>query len=456
MTEVSDYIDRHLHDAIQELTRFVALPSVSARGEAIAETAAFVKQMLEGVGATVEVFEKDPPGNPALIAELPGASPYTLLLYNHYDVQPAEPLDLWTGGPFVVRREGDRLYGRGISDNKGHIVSRLLAIRALQHKLGGTPPIGIKFLVEGDEEIGSPHLLEFLRRHRERLASDVCLHEGGGVHSGGRALITLGVKGIVSVELRVRTAVRDAHSSLGATYPNAAWRLTWALASLKGRDDRVLIPGFYDNVRPPSPAEDDFMRSVPRDEEQTLRRMGMRDFIGGVRGYNYERRLTFEPTCTINGLTSGYQGPGTKTVLPAEASAKLDFRLVPDQTPDEIVAKLRAHLEAQGFDDVEISASDGELPARTDASDPFVKVVLDAAREVYHKDPVILPNGAGTQPLHPIMHALNVPIASAGIANPDARAHAPDENIRLVDFRYGTRHVAAIIERLGALAARVV
>ncbi|HEY7270371.1 MAG TPA: M20/M25/M40 family metallo-hydrolase, partial [Dehalococcoidia bacterium] len=442
----------HLHQAIEQLRAFVALPSVSAQGQAIPETAAFVTSMLEDVGASVEVLDKEAPGNPALIGELPGDAAYTLLLYNHYDVQPPEPLDLWTGTPFEVRRDGDRLFGRGISDNKGHIISRLLAIRALQHKLGGRLPVTIKFLIEGDEEVGSPKLLEFLNKHRERLAADVCLHEGGGVHSGGRALITLGAKGIVSVELKVRTAFRDAHSSLGATYPNAAWRLVWALSTLKDTEERVLIPGFYDKVRAPNAVEDAFMREVPRDEEQTLRRMGVRDFVRGVRGYDYERRLTFEPTCTINGLDSGYQGPGTKTVLPAEATAKLDFRLVPDQAPQDVVAGLRAHLDARGFDDVEIKASDGEFPARTDASHPFVDVVRATAREVYRKEPVVLPNGAGTQPLHPIMHTLGVPIASAGIANPDARAHAPDENIRLVDFRYGTRHVAAIIERLADLA----
>jgi acetylornithine deacetylase/succinyl-diaminopimelate desuccinylase-like protein len=453
MTEVAEYIKEHLHLALEELREYVELPSISAQKQAIPETAHFVKGLLEGVGATVEVLDKEPPGNPALIGELPGESAYTLLLYNHYDVQPPEPLELWTAPPFEVRRDGDRLFGRGISDNKGHLISRLLAIKALQHKLGGGRlPVTIKFLIEGDEEIGSPKLLEFVQKHRERLAADVCLHEGGGVHNGGRALVTLGVKGIISVELRARTAFRDAHSSLAATYPNAAWRLVWALSTLKDRDERVLIPGFYDAVRPPTPVEEEFMRQVPRDEEETLRRMGMRDFVCGVRGYEFQRRLTFEPTCTINGLQSGYQGPGTKTVLPAEASAKLDFRLVPDQSPPDIAAKLRAHLDAQGFDDIEVRASDGEYPARTDASHPFVDLVRSTAREVYGKEPVTVPNGAGTQPLHPLMHTLNVPVSSAGIGNADSRAHAPDENIRIVDFLYGTRHVAAIIERLAQLA----
>ncbi len=452
MTEVAAYIDQHLHEALDELRAYVALPSVSAQKQAIPETADYVRGLLAEIGATVDVLDKEAPGHPALIGELPGESPYTLLLYNHYDVQPPEPLDLWTAPPFEVRRDGDRLFGRGISDNKGHLISRLLAIRALQHANGGKLPVTVKFLIEGDEEVGSPRLLEFVQQHRERLAADVCLHEGGGVHGAGRPLITLGVKGIVSVGLHMRTAFRDAHSSLAATYPNAAWRLVWALATLKDKDERVLIPGFYDNVLAPTPVEEQFMREVPRDEEETLRRMGMRDFVRGVRGYEYQRRLTFEPTCTINGFGSGYQGPGSKTVLPAEAMAKLDFRLVPDQEPAGVVARLRAHLDAQGFDDVEIRASDGEYPARSDASHPFVDVVRTAAREVYGKEPVTVPNGAGTQPLHPIMHTLGVPMCSAGIGNPDGRAHAPDENIRIIDFILGTRHVAAIIQGLAGLA----
>ncbi len=451
MTDVGPYIEAHLDESLDLLRRFVAMPSVSAQKQAIPETAAFVKEMLESAGATVSIIEKEAPGHPVVVGELPGESAYTLLLYNHYDVQPPEPLDLWTAPPFEMRRDGDHLYGRGISDNKGHLVSRLLAIKALQAARGGRLPVSIKFLVEGDEEIGSAKLLEFVQKHRERLAADVCLHEGGGVNAGGRPLVSLGVKGIVSVGLRVRTAVRDAHSSLGAVLPNAAWRLVWALSTLKDTAENVLIPGFYDNVRPPTPAEAAFLRDMPADEAELLATLQVRDAVCGVRGYEYRLRLTFAPTCTINGMGSGYQGTGSKTVLPAEATAKLDFRLVPDQDPADIVAKLRTHLDQRGFEDVQINASDGEYPARSDANHPFVEVVRSTARTVYGQEPVMIPNGAGTQPLHPMMHTLNVPMASAGISSPDGRAHAPDENIRLGDFILGTKHVAAIIEGVARL-----
>jgi len=449
MSDANAYIDGHVEEAIDQLRDYCALPSVSAQRQSIGETAEFVKGMLEAVGATAEIVEKEAPGHPVVLGELPGDSPQTLLLYNHYDVQPPEPFELWTAPPFELRRDGDLLFARGVNDNKGHLVSRLLAIRAVQAANGGRLPVSIKFLVEGDEEIGSPKFHEFVEQHRERLAAGVCLHEGGGVNAGGRPIVSLGVKGILAIELSVRAAARDSHSSYGATVPNAAWRLVWALASLKGPDERVRVPGFYDAVRPPTEQEDAFLRELPHDEDTLLANLDLRDFVCGVRGYDYSRRLIFEPTCTINGLGSGYQGPGGKTVLPAEAMAKLDFRLVPDQDPADIADQVRAHLDREGFDDIELLRAEGEFPARSDASHPFVEVVRSTAREVYGQEPVTYPNMAGTQPLYPMMTLLGVPMASAGISHPDGRAHAPDENIRLSDFVAGTKHVAAIIQALG-------
>ena len=451
MTDISSYIDAHLDDAIAELRDYVALPSVSAQRQSIPETAAFVKSLLESVGATAEVLDKEPPGHPVVVGELPGESSTTLLLYNHYDVQPPEPLDLWTAPPFEMRRDGDQLFARGVSDNKGHLISRLTAVRALQDANGGKLPVTIKFLIEGDEETGSAKLQEFVEKHRERLAADVALHEGGGTNASGRPLVILGVKGILAIELRVRTAKRDAHSSLGATVPNAAWRLVWALACLKDGNERVRIPGFYDDARPPTDQEEAFLRELPAEEESLKENLDIRDFVCGVRGYDYQRRLVFEPTCTINGLSAGYAGPGMKTVLPAEAVAKVDFRLVPDQDPADIIDKLRRHLANEGFDDVEVAGHEGEFPARSDAGHPFVELVRTTAREVYGKEPVTYPNAASTQPLHPMMAVLGLPMVSAGIANADSRAHSPDENIRIPDFIAGTKHVAAIIERLAEL-----
>jgi len=449
MTDITSYVNAHLDEELERLRQYVALPSVAAQKQSIPETAEFVKSMLESVGATAEILEKESPGHPVVVGELPGRSSKTLLLYNHFDVQPAEPFDLWTSSPFEVRRDGDTLYGRGIDDNKGHLISRLFAIKALQQAHGGKLPVSIRFLVEGDEEIGSPKFHEFVEKYRDRLAADVALHEGGGVNGTGRPILSLGVKGIFSVELRVRTAARDSHSSYGATVPNAAWRIVWALSTFKDQNERVLIPGFYDGVRPPTEQEESFVRDAPGEDSEVLKNLGVKGFVCGVSGLDYRRRMIFEPTCTINGLSSGYEGPGMKTVLPAEAMAKVDFRLVPDQDPHDIRRKLDAHLKAQGFDDLEITLSEEEFPARSDALHPFVDVVRNTARDVYGQEPIMYPNMAGTQPLYPMMQLLGVPMASCGIGHPDARPHAPDENIRIDDFVLGTKHVAAIIEALG-------
>jgi acetylornithine deacetylase/succinyl-diaminopimelate desuccinylase-like protein len=211
----------------------------------------------------------------------------------------------------------------------------------------------------------------------------------------------------------------------------------------------VRIPGFYDGVRAPTEQEERFVREAPGEDGEVRAHLGVREFVCGVSGLDYRRRMIFEPTCTINGLSSGYEGPGMKTVLPAEALAKLDFRLVPDQDPHDIAAKLRKHLQDEGFGDIEVIETEGEFPARSDAAHPFVEIVRRTGRAVYGQEPVVYPNMAGTQPLYPMMQLLGVPMASAGIGYPDARAHAPDENIRLKDFVLGTKHVAAIIEALG-------
>ncbi len=454
-TDITPYIDAHLDESIALLGEYVRLASVSAEKRAIPETAAFVKSMLEGIGATAEVIEKEAPGHPVVVGELPGDSPYTLLLYNHYDVQPPEPLELWKSPPFEMTRHRDMLFGRGISDDKGELIARLMAIRALQDAHGGTLPVTIKFLIEGDEEIGSAKLLEFMEAHRERLSADVALEEGGGVNMAGTPEVVLGVKGVLHAELRVRTANTDIHSSMGGVVPNAAWRMVHALASIKDADDNVLVPGFYDAVRPPTAAEDELLRAIPSEDETVLRGLGLRALNQGVRGYDYQRRLLFWPACNIDGIGAGYQGAGSKTVVPAQAMAKLDIRLVPDQEPDDILEKLRRHLVASGFDDIEVESDEGEYPARSDVTHPFVDVVRSAARDVYGVEPIVLPNSPGTQPLHPIMRTLGVPIASAGLAYPGARVHAPNENIRIPDFVLAVRHVAAIIERLGEPAARL-
>ena len=267
----------------------------------------------------------------------------------------------------------------------------------------------------------------------------------------GIPIQTVGMRGICYVELRAKTATLDAHSGLGGSiFPNAAWRLVWALNTLKGPDERIRIPGFYDNILPPTARDLELLDALPDESQNYLKRYGLKGFLKGMTGgLGLKREEVFVPTCTICGLTSGYQGPGSKTVLPAEASAKVDFRLVPLQTPEEIVAKLRAHLDAEGFDDIEVVFVGGEAPGRVDPDHPFVRLVVEAARGIYEQDMLIEPMTGGSGPNHAFIEHLKVPIATAGVGYPGSRAHAPNENLRLDHFVNGTRHTARIIQMFG-------
>ncbi len=259
---------------------------------------------------------------------------------------------------------------------------------------------------------------------------------------------SLGMRGICYVELSVETATVDVHSGLGGSiFPNPAWRLVWALSTLKGPDERIRIPGFYDTVRPPSPRDRELMAALPEVADEYRSRYGVKYFLKGLTG-GPELRMAavFEPTCTICGLTSGYQGPGSKTVLPAKASAKVDFRLVPDQTPEQLMEGLRLHLDAGGFSDVQITLLGGEPPGRTDPDDPFVKLVVETARPVYGQPMQIVPMIGGSGPNSFFIKYLNLPIAAAGIGHPGSLAHAPNENIRLDLYLKGAKHIARIVK----------
>jgi len=445
MQDIFRYIEEHEQQAIDQLIRLVRLPSVSAQGQAIRETAELVQDMLKELGFRAEIVPKSS-GNAVVLGELPGAAAKTLLFYNHYDVQPAEPLELWLSPPFEATIRDGKLYGRGVSDNKGNIVARLAAIRAFQ-AVRGQVPVNIRFCIEGDEEIGSPAIEPFVEKHADRLAADACIWEGSGVNRQGQLQITLGVKGILYVELAAKGASRDAHSSYATVVPNPAWRLVWALASLKDADESILVDGFYDSVRPTTTQERAAVEAMPAEEEHTAESLSLTGFVKGVRGLDYRLRHIFEPTCNIDGLSAGYEGGGVKTVIPCQATAKLDFRLVPDQTPDEILTKLRRHLDAQGFADIEVRSLSAERPARTPIDHPFVDVVREAARQAYGIEPLVSPTTAGTGPLHPFVDRLGLPTADCGVGYPESHIHAPDENIRLADFVRGAQHVAAILER---------
>ncbi len=445
---VDAYLDAHLDESVAELSRLCAQPSVSAQNWGLEPCAALVGELLKKRGFQVEVIPTG--GAPVVFAEREGKSRRTLIFYNHYDVQPAEPLELWESPAFVPTLRDGKLFARGVSDDKGHITSRLFAIDALLAECGELP-CRIKFVIEGEEEVSSAHLHDFVRDHQEKLAGQACIWEFGGVDHRDMPDQVLGLRGICYVELSVETASQDVHSGLGGSiFPNAAWRLTWALNSLKGTDEKIRIPGFYDAVLKPSQRDLDLMKAMPETGEEYRSRYGLNNFLKGMQG-GVDLRIAevFEPTCTICGLSSGYEGPGSKTVLPAKALAKVDFRLVPEQTPEMVFGLLRKHLDKEGFTDVKIKFLGGERPARTDPDDPFVRLVVEAAQDVYGVQQQIIPMAGGSGPNYVFQEYLHVPIVSAGVGYPGSQAHAPNENVRLDLYLKGAKHIARILEDFG-------
>ena len=448
-SQVDAYLEKHMDASVAELSKLCAQPSVAAQNWGLQECAALVSEMLHQRGFSVEILPTA--GAPVVFGEIKGKSPNTLLFYNHYDVQPPEPLELWDTPPFEPTLRDGKLFARGVSDDKAHITSRLLAIDAL---LASNPnlPCNIKFIIEGEEEISSIHLKDFVYQNSERLKADACIWEFGGVDHRDVPVQYLGLRGICYVELSVETASQDVHSGLGGSiFPNAAWRLVWALNTLKGPDEHIRLPGHYDTVRPPSARDRALMDALPETAEEYRTRYGVQSFLKGMTG-GVDLRLeeVFQPTCTICGLTSGYQGAGSKTVLPARASAKIDFRLVPDQTPEQVLKALRVHLDNRGFSDVKINFLGGEAPARTDPDDPFIKLVADTALPVYGVPMQIIPMSGGSGPNHAFVHHLKLPVATAGVGYPGSQAHAPNENIRLDLYLKGAKHIARIIQEFAS------
>jgi len=446
-----DY-ERMEQDALRILDLLCRQPSVSAEGLALDETAVLVEELLTGAGFETRQLRADE-GAPAVYADQPGRADFTLLLYNHYDVQPVDPLDLWDSPPFEPTQRDGKLFARGTSDNKGELAVRLAAIRALRDE-DGELPIRIRWIVEGEEEVGSTNFDEIVRRNAELLHADGALWEGGSARlPDGRPDLALGFKGALGIRLDVQTLATDAHSSLEAVAPSAPWRLVQALASIRDRDGTVRIPGFYDKVVPATDEERQAIAAASFSDEDELREtLGLDEFVDGLSGAPLWERASFRPTSNLAGINTGYSGPGFKTVLPAEASAWLDFRLVPDQQPDEILELLRSHLDREGFGDIQVTSVVVAKPAKTPLDDPFVRRVVEVAEAVSGETASIMPLAP---PTLPIVASLQQHLAVPGLSPPDnpiyagSRAHAPNEHVRLEDIEPALRFTYELLRELG-------
>lgn len=446
-----ELVDRQAPIGVSTLQKYCQQPSIAAQGIGITETVQFVTQMIQDASGTFQVLD-DCGGNPVIYAELKagvnGNPNRTLLFYNHYDVQPPEPLDEWTHPPFGAEIHDGKLFARGASDNKGDLVARLQAISILEEN--GGLPCNIKFLIEGEEEIGSPSLEKYLEKHHDLFKADACIWEFGSKGVDERPHMVAGIKGMCYLQLWCHGADVDVHSSNGAVVDNAAWRLVQALASMKSVDNRILVDGFYDDVAPLTPELLALAEELPFEAEKLAEQLGLkRPLITGNENPNLH--LFYAPTMTICGMESGYTGEGSKTVLPKRAQAKVDCRLVPNQDPGDILEKVRKHLDAHGFSDVEVTLLNGERAYRSDMNHPFVKIVTETAKEAYGTDAVLAPTSAGTGPMYPFGEflGLDLPIVSTGCGWYNSRAHAPDESIRLRDFCEAILHMVLLMRRFG-------
>lgn len=439
---------------INEMLHLIRLPSVSTSPEHkidVQATADWVADRLERAGVP-EVRIAPSSGHPAVLGRWHVADDQpTILIYGHYDVQPAEPLELWESPPFEPRIDGDVVYGRGSSDMKGNLLTAIQGVESAAIANGGEPPINVSFIFEGEEEIGSPNLVEIIRNNMDMLGADAVISADGGQYSEDTPSMGVALKGLTGLQINLTTANTDMHSGgYGAYMPNAVQVLTRLAATFHDADGKVMVEGFYDKVKELTQAERDEMALVAVDEEEEKGSMAVSDFFGEPQ-YTTRERNWARPTLDFNGIWGGFQGEGVKTVTPAKAHLKITCRLVADQDPLEIRELVKAHAEkyvgSRGT--VEVVFADGYArPYLADRSHPVFKAVNDTVTELYGKDPVIVRAG-GTVPATGIFQdGLGLETITLGWGLPGSKAHAPNEWYTISDYLRGREGYALLLDKL--------
>jgi acetylornithine deacetylase/succinyl-diaminopimelate desuccinylase-like protein len=443
------YVEDNIDGFAKDVVRLVSQPSVSARNEGIEECALLVEKMLKETGASTKVLRIKGVA-PLVYGEIKSSrSRKTVLFYNHYDVQPEEPLGLWKSPPFKPEIRDGRIYGRGVSDDKGELVSRLKVVESYI-RTQGEPPCNVKFCFEGEEEVGSVHLGEYVSKNSDLFKADAVVWEYGEVDVEDRPIVSLGLKGMIYLEFVLQTLSEDAHSSYAAALPSAPWRLVRMLNLLKDENERILVPGWYDDVEALSREETKMLEAQPFDAKAFKETYGAKALLGRMSAAQANKALVSRPTCNIAGIWSGYMGTGSKTVLPKEVHCKMDFRLVPDQDPEDLLRKLRKYLDRNGFSDVKIEVESMEPAARTPYTHPFAQSAIRGAEVVYGMKPVVKISAAGTGPLYVFTRRYKMPSVDIGVSAEGNAMHAPNENLRLDLFHRGILWLAETIERFSS------
>ncbi len=458
MNDIIDYLRRSRERMERELVEFVAIPSVSAKSEHVPDMTRaaewLIDRMLE---AGLQIAEVIPTaGHPVVVGEWRGApGAPTLLVYGHYDVQPPEPLAEWISPPFEPEIRDGRLFGRGSVDDKGQVYMYLKAVEA-HLAVAGTLPVNLVFLVEGEEEVGSPHLEDFLIENRERFACDAVLISDTAMFAPGLPSITVGLRGMAYFEVRVTGPSADLHSgSYGGAVVNPATALARMIARMHDDRGRVAIPGFYDDVIELAPEVREAISRLPFREEDLAAEVGVRE-LGGEEGYSALERIWARPTLDVNGLLSGYTGEGAKTVLPARAMAKISMRLVPEQSSRDIAEKFTRFVKeiAPPGVSVEVEYLHRGEPWQADPVHPIFEAAAGALEESFGKRPVYIREGGSIPIVRTFEDTLGAPVALIGFLLPGANAHAPNEWFSMENYATGTEALARLLRRASSIPTR--
>jgi len=446
---VLKYVDKNMNNLISDLQILIRQPSVSAKNEGIEECSKLVQKLLKKSGIKSEILRLKKGIAPIVYGEIKSKQnpKKTLMFYNHYDVQPAEPFDLWDAPPFSGIQKGNKIFGRGATDDKGELITRIKAVEACL-KTTGDVPCNIKFVIEGEEETGSAHIEKYLKKYKKKFSSDGVIWEFGYVDAKNRPIIGLGMKGLLFVELSVKESNQDAHSSLAVLIKNPAWRLIDAVKTLRDSSGKILIKDWYKEVTSLSKQDLELIKQEPFDENVFRKEFGIKSFVDNKKGMDAKKALVAGATCNIAGFVSGYIGNGAKTVLPSDALIKIDFRLIPKMDPKKQMTRLKSHLKSKGFGDVKIKIFHGEAAARTDSSDPFVNQVKDAADKSFGTS-ILNVSNAGTGPMYSFVDILKAPCISIGSTYMFSRIHSPNEFARVDLLKKTTKCMCLIMENFG-------
>jgi acetylornithine deacetylase/succinyl-diaminopimelate desuccinylase-like protein len=452
---LSDYVKRSKDRILGSLVDWLTIPSISAdpaHAGDVGASAEFCADLLRSAGIqNVETLSAG--GVPAVYGDWLGAGSMapTVLVYGHHDVQPVDPLDEWTSPPFEPVVEGGRLLARGASDDKGQVMMQIEAARGLLGALGHLP-VNLKFLIEGEEEVGSPHLDELLDKDRGRLAADVIVVSDSNMLAPDLPTTTISTRGLVAFDVTIRTAKSDLHSGIwGGTVPNAALVAARLAASLHDSDHRVTVPGFYQRVRELTRQEAQSLADTPFDEIEFCRQAGVKELVGEAGRSPYERTGT-RPTAEVVGLHSGYGGPGMKTIVPATANLKIAARLVPEQSTEEVEASFCQWLseQAPSYAEVSVKTVGGVAPLLTPIDHPAVRILCEAMENVWGKKPLFTRSG-GSGPEEGLGRILEAPVIFLGVGLPEDNYHAPNERLELEQLWKGITAAGELVLGLRAV-----